>query len=116
VYFGFRLWKKEEYNNYLNSYNDEQGRTFEGSQEQPELLSEARTGNLGGNQRNESEWATGEVVGTSDNNSEASQESASGSEVNPFAERAEEWEENKKALETVSASRTKHHQTAISSA
>ena len=69
-----------------NNEEYEQGRIVEGSQGQSELLSEARAGDLGGNQRNESERGTGEVVGTSDNNSETSQESASGSEVAPSIE------------------------------
>lgn len=84
-----RLWKEEEHNNYLNSTNNEQGRTDEASEGSDSVLFEERVDNTGRvEESGESEGIGSESV----YDSETPQESTSGSEVDSFIERAKEWE------------------------
>lgn len=85
-YFAKFAEKAEEYNNYLNSINNDEGRTDETLGRNDNILSEEQSGDIGGNQRSESGRESEGTGSESLYYSEASQESAPGSEVAPSIE------------------------------
>lgn len=75
-----------KYEQYLNSINNDEGRTDETPERSDSVLSQERVGNIGGNQRNESQGIAESVGSEPLYNSETPQESAPGSEVAPSIE------------------------------